>query len=174
QRRSHPFIAGLRDTLRIRASTPTGIGHHKIRPEGARANESTSYNERDEESVLVSDVLDDFSGEIVGLIGELRKELEAGDDLGIGLEEKAFYDILKSLATKYDFIYPEDKLIELAKAVKLVECPHFLIHGYESTGWLNDSTVGCFREGSAANEAEVAHCEAKSRSDVDDAHAPTS
>ncbi|MFG0287025.1 MAG: type I restriction endonuclease subunit R [Rhodopirellula sp. JB044] len=78
------------------------------------------YNERDEESVLVSDVLDDFSGEIVGLIGELRKELEAGDDLGIDLEEKAFYDILKSLANKYDFAYPEDKLIELARAVKLV------------------------------------------------------
>ncbi|WP_413431328.1 type I restriction endonuclease subunit R [Crateriforma spongiae] len=78
------------------------------------------YNERDEESVLVSDVLDDFSGEIVDLIGELKRELDAGDDLGIDLEEKAFYDILKALAIKYDFTYPEDKLIELAKAVKLV------------------------------------------------------
>jgi type I site-specific restriction-modification system R (restriction) subunit len=37
-------------------------------------------------------------------------------------EEKAFYDILKELCIKYDFTYPEDKLIELAKAVKeLVE-----------------------------------------------------
>ena len=36
------FIAGLRDTLRIRASTPHQIGHHQIRTEGARANESTS------------------------------------------------------------------------------------------------------------------------------------
>ncbi|WP_149497738.1 type I restriction endonuclease subunit R [Roseiconus lacunae] len=78
------------------------------------------YNERDEESVLVSDVLDDFSDEIVDLIGELKRELDAGDDLGINLEEKAFYDILKALAIKYDFTYPEDKLIELSKAVKLV------------------------------------------------------
>jgi len=38
--------------------------------------------------------------------------------MGIDFEEKAFYDILLSLAHKYDFIYPEDKLIELAQAVK--------------------------------------------------------
>ena len=78
------------------------------------------YNERDEDSVLVSDVLDDFSGEIVELIHALRTEHESFGDLGIDLEEKAFYDILKSLAIKYDFTYPEDKLIALAKAVKLI------------------------------------------------------
>ncbi len=38
--------------------------------------------------------------------------------MGIDFEEKAFYDILKSLAVKYDFEYPEDKLIVLAQAVK--------------------------------------------------------
>ena len=78
------------------------------------------YNERDESSVLVSDVLDDFSGEIVELIHALRDEHQSFGDLGIDLQEKAFYDILKTLAIKYDFTYPEDKLIELAKAVKLV------------------------------------------------------
>ena len=78
------------------------------------------YNERDEDSVLVSDVLDDFSGEIVELIHALRAEQSSFGDLGIDLEEKAFYDILKSLAVKYDFTYPEDKLIVLAKAVKLI------------------------------------------------------
>lgn len=35
----------------------------------------------------------------------------------INLEEKTFYDILLSLAVKYDFSYPEDKLLDLAKAV---------------------------------------------------------
>ncbi len=78
------------------------------------------YNERDEDSVLVSDVLDDFSGELVELIRALQSERESFGDLGINLEEKAFYDILKSLAIKYDFTYPEDKLIVLAKAVKLI------------------------------------------------------
>ena len=40
--------------------------------------------------------------------------------MGIDLEEKAFYDILKALAIKYDFTFPEDKLLELSKAVKVV------------------------------------------------------
>jgi len=31
---------------------------------------------------------------------------------------KAFYNILKALAHKYDFNYPEDKLLDLAKKVK--------------------------------------------------------
>jgi len=34
------------------------------------------------------------------------------------LEEKAFYDILKALAHKHNFEYADNKLIELAKAVK--------------------------------------------------------
>jgi hypothetical protein len=33
---------------------------------------------------------------------------------------KAFYDILKALAVKYDFSYPEDELLALAAEVKLV------------------------------------------------------
>ena len=76
------------------------------------------YNERKEDDVLVSNVLEDFSDEIIDLIHALKKERDSFTDLGIDLEEKAFYDILKSLALKYDFNYPEDKLITLAKAVK--------------------------------------------------------
>ena len=78
------------------------------------------YNERKEDDVLVSNVLEDFSGEIVDLIHALKKERESYTDLGIDLEEKAFYDILKGLAIRYDFTYPEDKLLTLAKAVKVV------------------------------------------------------
>jgi type I restriction enzyme R subunit len=56
------------------------------------------------------------------MIWEVHKEFSAGDSLGIDFEEKAFYDILKMLCVKYDFNYPDDKLIELAKSVKeLVE-----------------------------------------------------
>ena len=78
------------------------------------------YNERDEQDVLVSNVLDDFAGEIVELFHALKKEKESFGELGINFEEKAFYDILKTLAHKYDFTYPEDKLIALAKEVKTV------------------------------------------------------
>ena len=40
--------------------------------------------------------------------------------MGIDFEEKAFYDILKALTIKYDFAYPEDKLLALSKEVKIV------------------------------------------------------
>jgi len=79
-----------------------------------------AYNERKEDDVLVSNVLQDFSDEIIDLIHALKKEKDSFADLGIDLEEKAFYDILKALAVKYDFTYPEDKLLELSKAVKVV------------------------------------------------------
>lgn len=78
------------------------------------------YNERKEEDVLVSDVLEDFSDEIINMFQDLKTEMGSFEDMGINLEEKAFYDILHSLAVKYDFEYPEEKLLELAQAVKQV------------------------------------------------------
>lgn len=74
----------------------------------------------EEQDVLVSNVLEDFSDEIINLYHELQKEMSSFGDLGIDFEEKALYDILKSLALKYDFEYPEEQLIELSKAVKTV------------------------------------------------------
>ena len=38
--------------------------------------------------------------------------------MGITYEEKAFYDILKEIANKFGFEYPEEKLIPLSAAVK--------------------------------------------------------
>lgn len=78
------------------------------------------YNERKEEDVLVSGVLEDFTDEIIDLYHALRKEKESFGDMGIDFEEKAFYDILKEIAHKFDFDYPEDKLIALAQEVKKV------------------------------------------------------
>jgi type I restriction enzyme R subunit len=78
------------------------------------------YNERKEEDVLVSGVLEDFTDEIIDLYHALREEKASFGDMGIDFEEKAFYDILKSIAHKFDFDYPEDKLIILAREVKKV------------------------------------------------------
>ncbi len=78
------------------------------------------YNQRDEQDTLRSEVLDEFTDEIINLYHALRKEKDSFKDLGIDFEEKAFYDILKALAIKYDFVYPEDKLIPLAQQVKEV------------------------------------------------------
>lgn len=80
----------------------------------------SKYNERDEKDTLESIVLDDFAGEIIDLYHALRTEKESFNDLGINFEEKSFYDILKTLAEKYDFDYPEEKLLKLAKEVKVV------------------------------------------------------
>jgi len=76
------------------------------------------YNQRDESDILRSEVYEEMAEQLTNLIWEVHKEFSAGDLLGIDFEEKAFYDILKELCIKYDFNYPEDKLIELAKRVK--------------------------------------------------------
>ena len=78
------------------------------------------YNERDEGDVLRGEVLEDFTDEIIDLYHALKRERESFGEMGIDFEEKAFYDILKSLAHKYDFDYPEDQLIILAQKVKKV------------------------------------------------------
>jgi type I restriction enzyme R subunit len=77
-----------------------------------------AYNERNESDVLRSEVLEEFTNEIIDLYYAMKKEKESFAALGIDFEEKAFYDILKALAIKYDFVYPEDKLIHLAQEVK--------------------------------------------------------
>ncbi len=75
------------------------------------------YNERKEDDVLRSEVYEEMAEHLTNLIWEVQREFTAGVELGIDFEEKAFYDILKELCVKYDFKYPEDKLISLAKAV---------------------------------------------------------
>ncbi|TAH24515.1 MAG: type I restriction endonuclease subunit R [Cytophagales bacterium] len=76
------------------------------------------YNDRDKNDVFRSEVYEEMASALTDLIWEVHKEFSAGDALGIDFEEKAFYDILKELCIKYDFKYPDDKMIDLAKAVK--------------------------------------------------------
>ncbi len=78
------------------------------------------YNERKEDDVLVGNVVEDFTDEIIDLLEALKKEKESYKDLDIDFEEKAFYDILKAISIRYDFMYPEGKLIALSKAVKVI------------------------------------------------------
>lgn len=76
------------------------------------------YNNRDVNDILRSEVFEEMAEALTNLIWDVHKEFKAGDALGIGFEEKAFYDILLELCMKYDFSYPEDKMLQLAKAVK--------------------------------------------------------
>jgi len=76
------------------------------------------YNNRDANDILRSEVYEEMANALTDLIWEVHQEFSAGDELGIDFQEKAFYDILKELCIKYDFKYPDNKMIELAKAVK--------------------------------------------------------
>ncbi len=78
------------------------------------------YNNRNANDIFRSEVYEEMAEALTNMIWEVKKEFSAGDELGIDFEEKAFYDILKDLCKKYDFTYPEDKLIELSKAVKVI------------------------------------------------------
>jgi type I restriction enzyme, R subunit len=78
------------------------------------------YNNRDANDILRSEVYEEMAEALTNLIWDVHREFNAGDELGINFEEKAFYDILKELCKKYDFPYPENKLIDLSKAVKLI------------------------------------------------------
>jgi type I restriction enzyme R subunit len=75
------------------------------------------YNER-KGDVLRGEVYEEMAEQLTDLIWQVQQEFSAGEKLGIDFEEKAFYDILKELCIKYDFQYPENKLIELSKSIK--------------------------------------------------------
>jgi type I restriction enzyme R subunit len=79
------------------------------------------YNDRSEVA-FAKNVLDDLTAELVNLFEELKEEKDSFLEMGIGFEEKAFYDILVAVAEKYGFKdqYKEEQYIELAKAVKRI------------------------------------------------------
>ena len=76
------------------------------------------YNERKEDNAFTHKVHEEAVDGMFDLMAMVRKEYGAHEDMGIDFEEKAFYDILATLAKKYDFTFEEDKLITLAQAVK--------------------------------------------------------
>jgi type I restriction enzyme R subunit len=54
------------------------------------------------------------------LLHDVNSEKDAAAKMGITYEEKAFYDILKAVRDKYEFPYEEERLIDLAKQIKLI------------------------------------------------------
>ncbi|MEO8085461.1 MAG: type I restriction endonuclease subunit R [Bacteroidota bacterium] len=78
------------------------------------------YNERKDFQAMQSDVLNDVAEQFANLFKELQAERNSFMEMGIDFEEKAFYDILKAIATKYNFEYPENKLIALSQAIKII------------------------------------------------------
>ena len=78
------------------------------------------YNNRRRDEAYANEVLNDIAEQLANLLSELKNEKDSFKDMGIHFEEKAFYDILSSVAKKYEFEYPDDKMIELSKKIKLI------------------------------------------------------
>lgn len=78
------------------------------------------YNNRRRDEAFANEVLDDVAEQLAKLLEELKLEKDSFKAMGIDYEEKAFYDILKAVAKKYEFEYPDDKMIELSKRIKLI------------------------------------------------------
>lgn len=78
------------------------------------------YNERKEEDAFTSEVHQEAVDSFLNLMTQLKEEMGAFEELGITVEEKAFYDILKAVALRYQFAYEEERLLALAADVKAV------------------------------------------------------
>lgn len=81
-----------------------------------------AYNNRRKDEAFANEVLDDVAEQLAQLLDDLKKEKNSFIGMGIDYEEKAFYDILKAVAKKYEFDdkYEDDKMIELARRIKIV------------------------------------------------------
>ena len=78
------------------------------------------YNNRRKDEAFANEVLDDVANQLADLIQELKAERNSFQDIGIDYEEKAFYDILLAVSKKYEFEYPNDKMIALSKEIRAV------------------------------------------------------
>lgn len=80
------------------------------------------YNNRRRDESYANEVLDDIAGKLADLLAELKTEKDSFKKLGIDYEEKAFYDVLKAVAKKYEFDneYPDEKMLELSKKIKVI------------------------------------------------------
>ncbi|MDK9687882.1 HsdR family type I site-specific deoxyribonuclease [Halomonas sp. LC1] len=78
------------------------------------------YNERKEEDAFTSEVHQEAVDSFLNLMTQLKEEMGSFEELGITVEEKAFYDILKAVALRYQFSYEEERLLALAADVKAV------------------------------------------------------
>lgn len=78
------------------------------------------YNNRRKDEAFANEVLDDVADQLAQMLEDLKTEKDSFNKMGIDFEEKAFYDILKFVANKYEFEYPENKMIELSKRIKTI------------------------------------------------------
>lgn len=99
------------------------------------------YNARNDlgkTQAVVDDVVDGLSAELQKIFSDLKTEQNSYQELGITYDEKAFYDILISVAEKHQFKeqLSEDKYIYLAKEIKKL-----VANKSKYTDWTNRQDV---------------------------------
>ncbi len=98
------------------------INKHKGIDFTRRLNEIVrKYNDRSDDA-SAAEIIDEVIKQMSDLLSDVAAERTAGDALGLDVEENAFYDILKSVAIKYNFYeaFGDDKLTSLAKDIKAI------------------------------------------------------
>ena len=76
------------------------------------------YNSRMTDADYIKSILDDVADQLMELLNQMKEEESSFSAMGIDYEEKAFYDILVAVAEKFQFEYPDEKNIELAKEIR--------------------------------------------------------
>ncbi len=83
------------------------------------------YNNRDNlafTSEVVADFVNDLSDQLMNIMKDMKDDQSSFEQMGITLEEKAFFDILTKVRDTHQFPYEDEKCIVLAKKIKeLVE-----------------------------------------------------
>ena len=76
------------------------------------------YNSRTDSAIFAEEVINEVTNQMAELLKDVNKEKQSFKELGITYEEKAFYDILNSIAKQFGFEYPKDKMLKLSAAIK--------------------------------------------------------
>ena len=78
------------------------------------------YNQRKENDVLNGEEFEAFTQQMTDMVYDIKTEMMSFADIGIDMEEKAFLNILAHMCQKYDFTYDDDKMLALAKDMKVI------------------------------------------------------
>lgn len=68
---------------------------------------------------MTDDVVDLLNSQLISIIMEIDRENEAAHNLGLSIQEKAFYDILQHIMQYYEFEFDNDKMMNMARDLKL-------------------------------------------------------
>lgn len=82
-----------------------------------------TYNSRDKlvfATEVVADFVNDLSDELIKILHDLKDDETSFEKMGVSYEEKAFYDILIHVRDTHNFVFAEEKCVDLAKKIKLL------------------------------------------------------